>query len=443
MNFDESEDEIPLMPPTTMPLTIVIIGAGPAGLLLAHYLLQRGKYTVEIYERRPDPRLTDVSQDRTFPISLQERGRKAIRMIPGLEEAIAAESVFCQGTIVYQGKKQARRIAREQPILSIDRNRLVMVLLQQLMAQYSSEQFKIHFGCACIQVDGLGKTVTLQPDTGDAFTVAYDGLVGADGARSQIRDYLVQQSGLQCDQQYIADAYKSVFLQRCRGDVELEPDKIHTCNFDNKTRMIMVPQPGDRLNGVIIFNAEQNPIEGLSTPEAILAFFQQNFPQFGQLMTLEEAEAFLHRPVGRVLAVRCDRFHDDHAVLLLGDSAHAVSPSIGQGCNASLEDVLVLGRLLETYDDDWNQALPAFSQQRLPDAHALRELSDYSFPRNKLLVIEFFLRLTAGRLLHQWFPQWFKPFVFDLILDTDLPYSQVLTLSQAWINKVKRSSPAL
>lgn len=35
---------------------IVIIGAGPAGLLLAHYLLRRGKYQVEIYDRRPDPR---------------------------------------------------------------------------------------------------------------------------------------------------------------------------------------------------------------------------------------------------------------------------------------------------------------------------------------------------------------------------------------------------
>jgi len=115
--------------------------------------------------------------------------------------------------------------------------------------------------------------------------------------------------------------------------------------------------------------------------------------------------------------------------------AHAVSPSIGQGCNASLEDVLILGHLLETYKDDWGKVLPAFSQQRVPDAHALQELSDYSFPRNKRLVVEFFLRLTVGRLLHQWFPSWVKPFVFDLVLDTDLSYSQVLSLSQGWINR--------
>ena len=40
----------------------VIIGAGPAGLLLAHYLLRRGKYRVEIYEQRADFRLADISQ---------------------------------------------------------------------------------------------------------------------------------------------------------------------------------------------------------------------------------------------------------------------------------------------------------------------------------------------------------------------------------------------
>jgi kynurenine 3-monooxygenase len=143
--------------------------------------------------------------------------------------------------------------------------------------------------------------------------------------------------------------------------------------------------------------------------------------------------------VAKVLTVRCDRFHNGDSVLLIGDAAHAVSPSIGQGCNSSLEDVLILGQLLEQYGDDWAKILPLFSEQRVPDAHALRELSDYSFPRTKLLVVEFFLRLTLLRLFHQWFPHLVKPFVFDLVFDTDLPYSQVLSLSQGWIHKVKRS----
>jgi 2-polyprenyl-6-methoxyphenol hydroxylase-like FAD-dependent oxidoreductase len=284
-----------------------IIGAGPAGLLLAHYLLRRGKYRVEIYEQRADMRLVDASQDRTFPISLQERGRKAIREIAGLDEAIASASVFCNGTKVYRKRGKARKIPRAIPIMSIDRNRLVMILLQHLTQTYTAEQLIVKFDCPCIQVDRKAKTVTMQPEQGEAFSLAYD------------------------------------------------------------------------------------------------------------------------------------RFHEGDSVLLIGDAAHAVSPSIGQGCNASLEDVLVFERLLEQHEDDWLLALPAFTQQRVPDAHALKELSDYSFPRTKGLVVEFFLRLTLSRLLHRWFPQQVKPFVFDLVLDQDLSYSQVLSLSQGWINKVKRS----
>ena len=424
---------------------VVIIGAGPAGLLLAHYLLRRGKYRVELYERLSDPRLVDASQDRTFPISLQERGRKALREIAGLEEEIALKSVFCNGSKIYRKQGKARKIPRAIPILTIDRNLLVTILLQHLTKTYTSEQVVVKFGCQCVQVDRRAKTVTLKPEQGEAFTQAYDALVAADGARSYIRDYLAQDAGLQCDQSYVPDAYKSVFLSRLNPalGLELEPDKIHAWNRDNKTRMLMVPQPGERLNGVVIFDAQKNPLLGLSTKEEVLTFFQENFPLFGQLMSEEEAEAFLQRPVGRVLTVRCDRFHDGDSILLIGDAAHAVSPSIGQGCNASLEDVLVFERLLDQYEDDWALVLPTFSEQRVPDAHALRELSDYSFPRTKVLVVEFFLRLTISRLLHQWFPQWVKPFVFDLVLDQDLSYSQVLSLSQGWINKVKRSSPHL
>jgi kynurenine 3-monooxygenase len=422
---------------------VVIIGACPAGLLLAHYLLRRGKYCVELYEQRSDPRLADVSQERTFPISLQERGRKALREIAGLEEVIARASVFCNGTNMYRRQGKARQFPRKIPILTIDRNRLVMILLQHLTQTYTSEQVIVKFGCQCVQVDGRAKTVTLKPQQGEAFNLAYDRLIAADGARSHVRDYLAQDAGLHCDSSYVPDAYKSVFLSRLNPalGLELEPDKIHAWNRDNQMRMLMVPQPGDRLSGVIIFDAGQNPFFNLSTKEEVLTFFQKNFPLFGQLMSQSEAEAFLYRPVGRVLTVSCDRFHDGDSILLIGDAAHAVSPSIGQGCNASLEDVLIFGRLLEQYEDNWALALPTFSKQRVPDARALRELSDYSFPRTKALVVEFFLRLTLSRLLRRWFPGWVKPFVFDLVLDNDLSYSQVLSLSQGWINKVKRSRP--
>lgn len=105
---------------------IVIIGAGPAGLLLAHYLLRRGKYQVEIYDRRPDPREVNLSQKRTFPISLQERGRRALREIEGLESAVLSQGQLIQKTIRYRPNKKPNQTSRKQPLFSIDRTEIVL-----------------------------------------------------------------------------------------------------------------------------------------------------------------------------------------------------------------------------------------------------------------------------------------------------------------------------
>jgi kynurenine 3-monooxygenase len=421
---------------------VVIIGAGPSGLLLAHYLLRRGKYRVEIYEQRSDPRLVEASQDCTFSISLQERGRKALRQISGLEAAIAAAGVFCDGSRVHRQKGKAREVSWVVPTLTIDRNRLVMILLQHLTQTYHSEYLSLQFSCPCVGMDRKAKTVTLQPEQDEAFAVAYDRLVAADGARSPVRSYLAQDAGLQCEQTNVPDAYKSVFLPRLNlaQGLELEPDKVHEWNQGSQMRIFMVPQPGNRLNGVVDFNAQHNPFSGLTTKEEVLIFFQEHFPIIRQLMSSDEAEAFRHRPVEQALTVQCDRFHEGDSVLLIGDAAHAVSPLLEQGCNAALEDVLILEQLLERYEDNWTLVLPAFSEQRIPDAHALKELSDYSFPRQKRLLVEFVLRAKITHCLHRWFPRWVKPFVFDLVFDHDLPYSQMLSLHQDWINKVKRAS---
>ncbi|MEO0457011.1 MAG: FAD-dependent oxidoreductase [Cyanobacteria bacterium P01_A01_bin.114] len=170
--------------------TVTIIGAGPAGLLLAHYLLARRQYRVELYDRRPDPRLTEQFNRRTFPLALQLRGLKAIRGIAGLEAAVMAKGLLAGGTLMYGKKAKPRQVPRKVPLLMIDRHQLILVLLEQLLKRYGSEQVTTHFDCACTGVDLKGHTVTLQPTGGETRVSHFDRLVGADGARSQVRDAL-------------------------------------------------------------------------------------------------------------------------------------------------------------------------------------------------------------------------------------------------------------
>ena len=59
---------------------VVIVGAGPAGILTAHYLLQEGGYQVELFESRGDPRKENPSSFRQYSLGLGARGRNAIQV---------------------------------------------------------------------------------------------------------------------------------------------------------------------------------------------------------------------------------------------------------------------------------------------------------------------------------------------------------------------------
>jgi kynurenine 3-monooxygenase len=135
--------------------------------------------------------------------------------------AIAAAGVLCNGTKLHPSQGKAREIPRTVPLLTIDRNRLVIILLQHLTQAYDSDQLTVKFGYHCIEVDRRAKTVTLQSEQDEVFSLNYDRLVAADGARSLIRDNLVQDAALQCNQNYVPDAYRSGFLSRLNPALEV------------------------------------------------------------------------------------------------------------------------------------------------------------------------------------------------------------------------------
>ena len=419
---------------------IIIVGAGPAGLLLAHYLLSRGNYQVEIYERRPDPRSVEQSTQRIFPLALQTRGMQAIRGIPNLEEALTKEGIWAQGIFIHRKKGEPRKVKRKNPSLVIDRNRLTLILLQELLNSYDSNLVRVKFDCNCVGVNQADQTLTIQ-SAEENFLVSFENLVAADGSKSQVREVLASQGNLHCQQEFIPDAYKSLFVSRVSPDktIEFVGNVLHTWTIAQGIRLVMVPQPDNCLHGTFIFPPDKNPLENLTTGEAILDYFAEKIPSLRPLMTLEDAEAFGQRPVSKILTVKCDRLNVGGRILLIGDAAHAVSPSIGQGCNASLQDAMIFAQVLDQYQDDWEKALPAFTSQRLEDVHALRDLSDYTVPCSKWMILEMIFHLTLGKRLRPWFPQIFRPLPMELIMEEATPYSEVLKQSQKWISRVRNS----
>ena len=60
------------------PKRLTIVGGGLAGALLATLLAQRG-WSVDVFERRGDPRLYGYAGGRSINLALAERGLHALR----------------------------------------------------------------------------------------------------------------------------------------------------------------------------------------------------------------------------------------------------------------------------------------------------------------------------------------------------------------------------
>ncbi|MEA5593319.1 NAD(P)/FAD-dependent oxidoreductase [Rivularia sp. UHCC 0363] len=425
---------------------VAIIGAGPCGLLLAHYLLSRDRqYQVEIYEHRGDPRIVSYSDSRTFPIGLNDRGYNALSKIPGLESAIKAASTPVTNIVSHRKNGKTKVISRSKPLFSIDRNDLVKVLLD-LLQKYHSSELKINFHC---KYDG-----TLEPKiikfrnlgTQTDFDVDYDLLIGADGARSVVRKNFAELSDtFEYCQAYIPNAYKSVFISASKNTnhCDRKQGKIHFWDVEKSTRVLLVEQADGSLNGVIRFPYQKNSVANLKNVEEASLYFQQNCPQLKELMSTAEIEAFVNNPISRVTTVRCNRYHQGENALLIGDAAHAVSPALGQGCNSALEDVLILNNLLDEYSDNWAEAIQQFTIRRKADADALVELSKYSSPLSPRLSTEFGIRQSINKALHRFFPQHFSPPLFESLSQPSVRYSEILSSYKGWVSKVKKSNEKL
>ncbi len=427
-----------------MTTKVLIVGSGPCGVLLCHYLLPRGNYKIDIYDRRSDPRTISFSNYRAYPITLSERGLRALREIDGLEEVVKAQGVEITGTIFHIKNGKSKFVSKKKPLIGIDRTALVINLLEQLTKKFDDSQLNIHFNSKCTQVDLKTKTVTFENETTEELIVNYDLLIGADGCGSVVRKHLLKTEGFKCQQNYVRSQYKTVFLPGPSEEGHnLKLGNMHGWRTEDRITMLAVPQRNKTVSGVVFFPHENNQVTSLSSTEDVRQFFSDNFPEIGKSISDVEVEAFLKKPISKVSRVWCNRYHYGDSVLIMGDAAHAVSPFIGQGCNSALEDAVVLNKLLNDYSDNLVKVVPEFTKHRLADGQALLELSEYTFPLSKWLFFEYVLRMNFARMMNKVFPKYCSPFFFDMLSETTVPYSEILNSAQGWISKVKKSNDKL
>lgn len=444
---------------------VVIVGGGPAGLLLAHLILAQKPrpqfLPVRIFESRSDPCIpVPMYKTRQYCVGLSARGRDAISKVEGLWEAVQERGVPTSQFVVHTGSKSfPLKRNPDKPSLLINQRSLAATLVSELRNRYTEKEVEIHFEERCVVANFKNNTVLFDGKHGDT-PIPYHLLVGADGVRSTVREEFIRQRGFDFQQINLPYTFKVLHVA---WPTELSTNAVHTFRrsakdaerreswvpfsnflslFSNKdgstVRYGCFPTPNDGMSVLIEWTPDSQPQDllAIKSAEELKGYVEKYMPPLK--VSLEAAEFFLEQLPTSSMRVKCSRFSDSKGkAVLVGDAAHAMSNALGQGCNSSLQDVLALSQAL-SQESDLLLALEKYSARQVAEDHAAAYLSEHAFPQASWLLPFFFLGNLASAYLSKVLPpSLLKPPIQSLCSETLTPYAEIVKMHQLWLSFVE------
>lgn len=356
--------------------SISIIGAGLVGSLLAIYMARRG-YEVSVFESRPDGRRAPSDSGRSINLAMSCRG------ITGLSEAGVMQElgklmVPMRGRVIHEIaggiKYQAFGRHADEHINAVKREDLNNLLLDRA-GEFPSVRW--HFDTKLLELDAREKKAYFERRDGSRFTHAYQRVIGADGAGSQVRESLQRQGLASASREFFSHGYKEIGIAGA-GQNEFAREDLHLWPRPSSL-LLGNPNLDGSVTGTLFLPLEgENSFSGLVHEEDVRTFFSRTFPDVYRAQP-SVAEDFIHHPTGRMSTLQCSPWYYEDQCLLVGDAAHGLIPFFGQGMNCGFEDCRILNELLDRYDDDWSKAMPAFYYSRRPDTDAVAEMSEANY----------------------------------------------------------------
>jgi len=390
---------------------VLVVGAGPTGLMLANQLGRRG-VRARIIDRHTGPSL------QTRALGVQARTLEIYTHLGIVERALARGKRATGANIWVQGRRAARlplgdigRDLSPYPFLLIlgqdDNERLLGdALCKQGMA--------VDWGTELVGLaqDTSHVTATLkQPDgTIEDVTVAW--VAGCDGARSAVREL----SGIAFE----GAPYEHVFfVADTRVTGPMVPDEINVYLWREGFHLFFPMRGSDHWRLVGILPPHLRGRDELTFEEVIPSVRQQA----GTELSFEECSWL---STYRIHHRRAARFRDRRC-FLLGDAAHIHSPVGGQGMNTGLQDAYNLAWKLALVVSGRAGAalLDSYEAERLPVAKRLLSTTDRAF---SLVVADSWLaglfrtRVVPKILAFVMGLRWFQRFAFRTISQTGIRY---------------------
>lgn len=392
------------------PQTITMIGAGLVGSLMAIYLGNRG-YKVTVFEQLPDIRKEAISAGRSINLALANRGIRPLQQV-GIMDEVEKLLIPMKGRMLHDidGQLQFQSYGQkaEEEIYSVSRAGLVSLLRDSAEA---TGNVAFNFKQELLSIDSKSNSLILKDVvSGETFNHQYELLLGSDGAGSQVRQSLEAATELQFSSELLEHSYKELTIPASEtGDFLIEKEALHIWPRGQYMLIALPNLDGSFTVTLFMPNDGEPSFNSLLDKDSFSQFFRSTFADAYKLIP-NVAEMFFENPTGILGTVRSKDW-DYNNILLFGDAAHAIVPFHGQGMNCGFEDCGVLNSLLNKFDDDWSQILPAFTESRRENANAIADmaLENYVEMRDSVRDPKYQLKKAIAFKLEQQYPQQFIP----------------------------------
>ncbi|NNE27601.1 MAG: FAD-dependent monooxygenase [Saprospiraceae bacterium] len=413
---------------------VVIIGAGLAGTLMAIRLAQRG-HKVDLYEKRPDLRKTDISAGRSINLALSDRGLQALAMAD-LDDKAKELVIPMHGRMIHSidGHKTLYRYSgrEEDWINSISRPGLNSLLLDET-EKYDGLQ--VYFDHDAARVDTINKDITIKTSDATAKLDVSDKIViGADGAGSSLRREMQRRSNqlrYNFSQTFLDTGYKELCLPAGPdGTFQIEKNALHIWPRDG---FMMIALPNlDASFTVTLFMRFDGPngFDTIQSDDQIHALFDKNFKNVKNFFP-DLIHEYRTNPSSSLGTIRCYPWQIDGQFLLIGDAAHAIVPFYGQGMNCSFEDCLILDRCIDADEGNWDAILKNFQSIRKQDADAIADLAEDNFYEMRDATADpvFNKKRQIELALEQEYPEYYSKYSL-VTFKEEIPYHKAMALGR-------------
>ncbi len=335
---------------------VVIVGAGPTGLMLANLLGTYGVKTLVI-ERNP----STVAEPRA--VTIDDESLRTVQA-GGLLDAVMPQVVQGYGVHYYSWRNQefARISPQSQehgfPKRNAFRQQVLVSTLRDGLQRF--EHTAIWFEHELVSFQDMDGTVQLKlSHGGTAKHIRCQWLVACDGGRSKVREQLgIQLTGSSYDEKWlIVDLLDRTTAFR------------HTRTYCDPHRpTIRLPGPDATVRYEFMLHPGEDPQQVLD---------ERQIRQWIHTREPADAQLAIARKVVYAFHARVAERWQAGRVFLAGDAAHLTPPFAGQGMNSGIRDTANLAWKLAAVVRGELPAslLVTYAQERKPHAWSLIEMA--------------------------------------------------------------------